>query len=411
MINYYFYKYLAYKSNKRSLILSRNGLINAHLYPVCDSGETFVDWKTLKMLPLFTSTSSNKGVSWWSHAIGGYKEGIEDSLLYVRFVQYGTYSPIFRFSSKAGHYYKREPWRWDVKTLKIVKDYTTIRQRLIPYLYSEAFKYSKTGLPIIQPIYYTYPDIYDEPKYKSEYYFGSELFVVPITDTKDDVMNRTVVKMFLPSGIWYDFKTGKKFPGGRQLTFFRDEDYPVFAKQGGIIPLADLKDNINDSSNPDSFTIHVFPGKNNTYKLYEDNNKKDCIETKNTLTTLIEYNYLPNNYTVIIRKLEGDSSVIPEMRKYKIKFRNTRLADDVIAYVGDQRIEVKSYKEEQDFIVEVPYVDSSKQLSINCKGKDIEIDAVHIINEDIDTIISDLKITTTLKEKIANICDKHQENV
>lgn len=405
MINYYFYNYLNTEPNRRGLILSRNGLINAHLYPANMSGETVVDWRTLKMIPEFNSTSSNIGVSWWSHAIGGFKDGTEDSELYTRFVQLGTYSPIFRFSSKEGHYYKREPWKWDVKTLKIVRDYTNVRHKLIPYLYSEAYKYSKTGLPLLQPLYYRYPELYDEPTYKNEYYFGTELFIAPITDRKDPVMNRTVTKLFLPNGMWYDFKTGKKFPGGkRYISFYKDEDYPVFAKQGGIIPMAILDPtNLNSTANPERMEIHIFPGKNNTYKLYEDDGTSNAYKEGNFMTTSIDYNYLPNNFTVIIRPLEGKKGIVPINRGYKIRFRNTRLADDVIVYLGTNRLDVKTYLDDQDFIVETPLVSTEEQLSINCKGKNIEIDAVRIINEDIDMIISDLKISTVLKEKVSTI--------
>ena len=403
MINYYFYKYANY--NKRGLILTKNGLVASHLYNVYNSGETVVDWKVLKFLPEFNSTSSNIGLSWWSHAIGGFKNGVEESELYTRYVQFGTYSPIFRFASDEGHYYKREPWRWDVKTRKIVRDYTNVRHKLIPYLYSEAYKYSKTGLPLLQPLYYRYPELYDEPTYKNEYYFGTELFIVPITERKDNIMNRSVVKLFLPNGMWYDFKTGKKFPGGkRYISFFQDEDYPVFARQGGIIPMQILDDDKrNFIGNPDKLEIHIFPGKNNNYKLYEDDGTTNAYKEGNFMTTAIDYNYLPNNYTVIIRPLEGKKEVVPELRKYKIRFRNTRHADDVIAYLGSEKVQVKTYLDDQDFIVETDFIKTSEQLSINCKGKDIEIDAVRLINEDFDTIISDLKIPTKMKEKIASI--------
>lgn len=404
MMNYYFYKYNESVSQKRALILSKNGLIASHLYPVSDSGETMIDWKVLKFLPLYNSTSSNIGLTWWSHAVGGFKGGVEEAELYTRYVEFSTYSPIFRFASKSGRYYKREPWKWDVKTLKIVKDYTLMRHKLIPYLYSEAYKYAKTGLPIIQPLYYKYPELYDEPTYKNEYSFGPELFIAPITEKKDAIMNRTVVKLFLPTGMWYDFTTGKKYPGGkRYISFYKDENYPVFARSGGIIPLACLKENINSTSNPDELEIHIFPGKNNTYKLYEDDGETNEYKNGKYNITEIDYNYLPNNYTVIIRSIEGTTEVLPEKRKYKIKFRNTRHADEVIAYSGANQIKCKTYSDDQDFIVETEPISTSEQLSINCKGKDIEIDAVRLINEDIDTIISDLIIPTNLKEKIAEI--------
>lgn len=403
-LNYYhFYDYKKY-SSRRGMILSRNGLIAPHRFPVNYSGRTVVSWDTLKELPYFNSSASNIGVSWWSHDVGGYKDGIEDSELYVRSVELATFSPIFRFSAKHGHYYKREPWRWDVSTLNIVRDYCNLRHRLIPYLYAEAYNYYKTGLPLIEPLYYKNPEIFDEPMFRNEYYIGKELFVAPITVKKNLVMNRAVEKIFLPNGIWYDFKTGKKFIGNkRYVSFYKDEDYPVFAKAGSIIPLANLEENINVTNSPKSMEIHIFPGKSNTFKLYEDDGYSSLFESGYYIMTTIDYNYLQNNYTLIIRAVEGKTGIIPPLRDYKIRFRNTREASDVITYINKDVVVTNNYVDENDFIVEVKDVPTTAQLTINCKGKDIEIDAARIINEDIDSIISDLQIETRLKDKIANI--------
>ena len=407
-LNYYHFN--QHNTTQRGLILSRNGLIAAHKYPVHYSGETIVDWKTLELLPFYNSTSSNIGISWWSHDIGGYKEGIEDSDLYTRYVQLGTYSPIFRFSSRAGRYYKREPWAWDIKTYSIVRDYCNLRHRLIPYLYTEAYKYSKTGMPIVQPIYYQYPEIYDEPLYKNQYYFGSELFIAPITTKKDTVMNRAIQRLYLPKGVWYDFKTGKKFNGDkRYVTFVKDEDYPVFARTGSIIPLADLEENINVTNPPKSMEIHVFPGKSNVYNLYEDDGYSSLYKEGYFINTRIEYNYLENNYTVIIRPMEGKTGIIPDLRDYRIRFRNVKESDDVKAFVENNPIPLKSYEDGTDFVVEVQDAPTTKQLTINCKGNDIEIDAVRIINDDIDSIISELQIKTSLKLEIAEIMFSDKE--
>ena len=231
-LNHFHFTDYKKQEEKRSMILSRNGMLASHNYPVTYSGYTKVSWNNLDLVPEYNLTSSNIGVNWLSHDIGGYLDGVEDPELYMRFVQLGCFSPILRLSSAASHYYKREPWLWDAQTHAVAGDYLRLRHRLIPYLYSEAYKYYKTGLPIIQPVYYRYPEIYDEPLYKNEYYFGSELFVAPITRKKEPLMNRTIHRIFLPNGIWYDFKTGKKFVGGkRYVTFFKDEDYPVFAKK------------------------------------------------------------------------------------------------------------------------------------------------------------------------------------
>ena len=68
----------------------------------------------------------------------GYYKGTEDAELYIRSVQLATFSPILKFGSDSGKYYKREPWRWDIKTYTIAKQYLQLRHKLIPYIYSEA---------------------------------------------------------------------------------------------------------------------------------------------------------------------------------------------------------------------------------------------------------------------------------
>jgi len=405
VLNYYHFNDFKKFQEKRGMILSRNGGKAAHLYPAHYSGETKVGWDTLKYLPYFNSTGSNIGLSWWSHDVGGYKSGMEDSELYLRYVQLSTYSPIFRFSAKRGAYYKREPWRWDMKTYTIVKDYCKLRHRLIPYIYTESYKYHKTCLPLIQPLYYYYPELFDEPVYRNEYYFGSELLVAPITKPKDVIMDRSVEKIFLPKGVWYDFKSGKKFIGNKHyISFFKDEDYPVFAKAGAIIPMTVLDENINDTSTPKKMELDIFPGNSSVYRLYEDDGISSLYEEGYYITTAIDFSYASDNYSLSIHPVEGKTGIIPDSRDYKIKFRNTRMPEKVIVSINDKIIDNYTiYTDDNDFIVEVKNVDTRRQLDVSCLGNNIEIDAQRIFNEDINEIISDLKIETLLKERLAAI--------
>ena len=402
ILNHYHYLHAGRDESRRAMLLSRNSLIAGHRYGVLYSGLTKVNWTTLKNLPFYNSSSANIGISWWSHSIGGYHTGIEDGELYLRYVQLGTFSPILRIHSDRSKYYKREPWKWDVQTFEIIKDYMQLRHRLIPYIYTEAYKYHKEGTPLIQPLYYKFKEIYDEPLYKNEYYFGSELLISPLTDKKDIVMDRVVHKFYLPTGTWYDFKTGKRFNGNRSyVSFFRDQDYPVFAKSGSIITLSNDKG--NNTNPPTNLEIHIFPGNSNNYRLYEDDGSTNLYQSGYYLITSIDYNYQASNYTVIVRALEGKSGIVPKERNYKIRFRNTKETPDVVAFFNDKQLPTKCYVDENDFIVEVNNVPTIGQLAVNCRGKAIEIDAVRLINEDIDGIISDLPIETNLKEVIAGI--------
>ena len=402
-LNHYMYLDSGRNSNKRPLILARGGIYAPHRYPVLYGGSSEISWNALKQLPFMYLNAANMGVSWWSHDVGGNHGGIEDGELYLRYVQLSTFGPILRFHGARGRYYKKEPWLWDAKTENIAADYLRLRHRLIPYIYTEAYNYTKSGTPLIQPFYYNYMWVYDDENYRNQYYFGSQLLVCPILDPKDPIMNRSIHKFFVPDGTWYDFVTGKKFPGNKKyVSFFKEDDYPVFAHSGSIIPFSNRSD-YNNIGLPTELEVHIFPGVSNTYTLFEDDGITSLYREGYYLKTSIDYNYLRNNYTVIIRSIDGKSGIAPEKRNYKMVFRNTKQAESVSVYFNTDKLTSNNYVDGNDFIVEVKNVPTIGQLTINCKGKDIEIDAVRLINDDLESILIDLKIETYLKEDIARI--------
>lgn len=402
-LNHYMYLDSGRNHNKRALLLARGSIYAPHRYPVLYGGSSEISWKALKLLPFQYLNAANIGVSWWSHDVGGNHGGIEDGELYLRYVQLSTFGPILRFHGARGRYYKKEPWLWDAKTENIAADYLRLRHRLIPYLYTEAYNYTKSGTPLIQPFYYNYMWVYDDDLYRNQYYLGSQLLVCPILEPKDPIMNRTIHRFFVPDGTWYDFVTGKKFPGNKKyVSFFKEDDYPVFAHSGSIIPFSNRSD-YNNIGLPTDMEIQIFPGASNTYTLFEDDGITSLYREGYFLKTSIDYNYLRNNYTVIIRSIDGKSGIVPEKRNYKMVFRNTKKAENVTIYFNADKLESENYVDGNDFIVEVKNVPTIGQLTINCKGKDIEIDAVRLINDDFDSILMDLKINTYLKEEIADI--------
>ncbi len=403
LMNYYMHMDLA-RYNKRDIILSRNCTYDAHLFNILYSGRNVVSWDTLKMLPFYNLNSANIGVSYWSHDIAGSVGGVEDSDLYIRSIQFGVFSPFMRFNTQKGYYYKREPWKWDVVTNRIASDYLKMRHQLIPYLYSECYKYHKEGKILIQPLYYYNLKLYDDENYINQYFFGESFMISPVIKPLDVDMNRTIQKFFMPNGVWYDFKTGKRFLGNHKyISFYSIEDYPIFVKQGSIIPLAG-KNSYMTCDNPKDFEVHVFPGISNTYHLYEDDGETyNYLRGKYNITEF-DYNYRKSNYTLIIRSIEGDSSVIPDVRDYKIVFRNTKKADNVVVYENQAVLDnIETETTETDFIVYIKNVHTGSQLVVNCYGEDIEIDSVKLIKDDIESILFDIKINTAIKDEIAAI--------
>ena len=390
------------KQDVRNIVIGKNAKLAAHRYPVLYRGEVKVDWNSLKEIPTFNSSASNLGISFWSHDCGGTYGGIEDNELFTRYVQLSTFSPILRLGSEAGKFYKREPWKWGLKSAKIATDFISLRYKLIPYIYTEAYKYHKHGKPLIEPIYYKNPDMYDDDLYKSEYYFGSEILVSPIVSKKDYIMNRAIHKLYIPEGTWYDYFTGKKYSGNKKyVSFYKDEEYPVFVKEGSIIPLSLNK--YNDTSCPTNMEIHVFPGKSNSYSIYEDDGTTNGYKEGKYLISNIEFIYRKDSYSLTVLPVKGVTGIVPKTRNYKIRFNNTKVAAKVLTYSGSERIHNYSYSEDKSLVIEVNDVPTNTQLTVLCSGENIEYDSIKIINDDIESIISDLPIKTILKEKTAKI--------
>ena len=163
-------------------------------------------------------------------------------------------------------------------------------------------------------------------------------------------------------------------------------------------------DSFMDYRNPKTLEVHVFPGENNTYHLYEDDGETYDYESGKYCITEFDYNYRKSNYTLIIRPIEGNSSILPEVRNYDIVFRNTKKSDHVIVHENEEEKKDIVYQEtDTDFIIHIKSVSPRSQLVINCYGEDIEIDSVKLIKDDIDSILFDLKINTIIKDDIANI--------
>ena len=396
-------------NNKRPLILTHDSYIAPHRYPVISTGHSRVSWDSLIKMCEYNINLANRGITWATHAYGGFAGGVEESELYLRYIQLATFSPIFMISSAKGKYYKREPWKWDYHTFVIAREFMMFRQKLVPYLYTEGYKFATQGIPMIEPVFYRYPNLYDDEIYHLEYFLGSQLFVSPILDKKEEIMKRSIHRFFLPDGIWYDIYNGKKFLGNKKyVLFYSDETYPVFAAAGAIIPFGTNED-INDVGNPTNLEIAFFPGASNKYTLYEDDGESEKYKNNDSFQTEIEYKYLPNNYEIIIKPKDGNTSVNYPTRNYKLVLKNVRDNAEVKADVNLKPYSYKKYAEGNDLIIELKSVNTNSILLVKCFGKDIEVSNFRALNDDIEGIISDLAIDTELKIAIDGIIFSNME--
>ncbi|KAL2209632.1 hypothetical protein CC79DRAFT_1356701 [Sarocladium strictum] len=266
---------------KNPVIFSRYGGPGSHRYPIGFSGDTFTTWDSLEFQPRFTATASNIGYGWWSHDIGGHQFGVRDDDLTLRWVQLGVFSPIMRLHSTKNKWVTKEPWNLPAATNTILTDWLQLRHRLIPYLYTMNIRAAKNGEPLVQPLYWRYPHNDAAYKHRNQYFFGSQILVTPITSPQAVGAKLGRVEGWLPFGTWVDYFSGTVYRGKRELSFSRPiDEYPVFLRQGSIVPLDITETPENGGGNPSGFEIVVVVGADGSFDILEDPaDSKDSDQT------------------------------------------------------------------------------------------------------------------------------------
>ena len=261
------------REGKRPLLFHRWGGLGNHRYQIGFSGDTVSVWESLAFQPYFTSTAANVGYAYWSHDIGGHEPGPIEPELFLRWIQFGSFSPILRTHTTKNPDSERRIWAYPEPYADLMRQSYLQRYALQPYIYTEARRTYDTGVAFLHPLYYEAPEAPEAYAAKDEYMFGDEILVAPVTKAvaKDSQLaTRTV---WLPEGNWYEWQTGAHLQGpttlDRQVSI---SQIPVYVKAGSIVPMQPPM-RFTGEKPVDPLILTVFPledGQTSTYKMYED---------------------------------------------------------------------------------------------------------------------------------------------
>ena len=305
---------------KRPFIFSRWPGLGGQRYPIGFLGDTIVSWASLAFQPGFTSTAANVGFGWWSHDIGGHTEGIEEGELYLRWLQYGVFSPIFRLHSTNNPYIERRPWGYGLDILSHARDAMQLRHQLVPLLYSAARQNAETGEPPILPVYYEWPEEDAAYHCSQEYLFCRQLLAAPYTTPQDPQTRLSRQVVWLPRGHWFDLQTGQYFDGGAWYSLYGGlEHIPVFARAGAIIPLA-LNGSEFGTANPRKIALQVFADEHGEYTLYEDEGVTQAYRKGQFTETVYRQEYDGDSLRFRIEPVRGQFPRMPRTRHYQLTF-------------------------------------------------------------------------------------------
>jgi alpha-D-xyloside xylohydrolase len=176
------------------------------------------------------------GHAFWSHDIGGFHRQPTPEL-YMRWAQFGLFSPL----SRAHGMTTRLPWEYGEEALRIFRDYTRLRYRLMPYIYTYASIAAETSLPLMRPMVLEFPDDPCTHTMDLQYMFGSELLVAPIYNGAGER------HVYFPAGRWVDFWTREVVEGPRTVRVEAPLDtMPLYVRADALMPTIEPPDHLTE---------------------------------------------------------------------------------------------------------------------------------------------------------------------
>lgn len=362
-LNHVFFNDKKLQDKGRPFIFHRWGGLGNHRYPIGFSGDTYSTFPSLAYQPYFTATASNVGYGYWSHDIGGHiQNGSNDPELYLRWLQYGVFSPMLRTHATAASHIERRIWMFPNFTR--MRDAIYLRYALIPYIYTYARYSYDTGIGICRPMYYDYPELEEAYEYEGQYMFGNDILAAPITDT-DNGTNSISKTVWLPEGKWYEVPTGSVLEGNQVVThtFTRDQ-IPYYYREGAIIPLFPKIQHLKER--PDTLILQFAPGNSGEFNYYEDEGNSNAYETEYTFTKISQATE-GNMTTCTIHPREGSFAGMPAQRAYVLEL----LARDEPASVQFTAGEQGMYEynaAEKKIIVSLPSQSCSSTITVKVRN-------------------------------------------
>jgi alpha-glucosidase (family GH31 glycosyl hydrolase) len=387
---------------KRPFIFSRWPGLGGQRYPIGFSGDTVVDWSTLNFQPEMTATASNVAYGWWSHDIGGHCEGVEDAELYLRWVQFGIFSPIFRLHSTNNEFIDRLPWSYGLDIFQHARFAMQFRHQLIPFIYTANERNARTGEPLVLPIYYSHPNNEESYTCPNQYTFGQSLLVAPVTSPSDHQTGFARKTVWLPKGNWTNFFTNESFEGGFWYSLYLDKaDIPVFVPDGTIIPL-NADPVANGADLPQQFKVKVFAGYQGEFDLYEDGGEGQAYLDGEFCHTLLTHSLHQDTLHIVKHPARGEfASQLPGGRTWQFDISNISDPLKIEVSLDGQSTEVKYYYDEKLRVLSIKAIacPNPSKLEITLDGFSMERFETSPV-ERVERMIRMAKIPSLLKQQL-----------
>jgi alpha-glucosidase (family GH31 glycosyl hydrolase) len=254
--------------DQRPFILMRSGYSGSQRFGMIPwSGDVGRSWGGLKSQLGISLAMGLQGMAYMHSDLGGFAGDNIDDELYVRWLQYGVFQPVFR--PHAAEQVPPEPVFREETTKELAKKAVELRYKLLPYNYTLAFQNESIGAPLMRPLFFEEPENEALRGKSDSYLWGGDFLVAPVVEA-----GQKGKEVYFPkSSDWIDFYTGQRYTGGSTHTVATAPDHiPVFVRGGAIIAMC--REAKQTASYDRNLELHYYhdPKAENGYKclIYED---------------------------------------------------------------------------------------------------------------------------------------------
>ena len=251
-----------YYGENKACLFARSATAGGQQYPVHWGGDCFSQYESMAETLRGGLSLCMSGFGFFSHDISGFEAtGTPD--LYKRWVAFGLMSTHSRLHGSSSY---RVPWLFDEEACDVVRHFTCLKGKLMPYMFASAIKTHETGLPMMRAMIVDFGEDPATWGLDRQYMLGDNLLVSPIFNEDG------IAQTYVPFGKWTDIQTGEVFEGGRWYETKHDYFHmPLLAKPNSIIAYGQfVKDVVYDYAKDVKFVIYQLEdGKSAECKVYD----------------------------------------------------------------------------------------------------------------------------------------------
>ena len=231
-----------------AILFARSATAGSQQFPVHWGGDNSASYISMAETLRAGLSMSHSGFGFWSHDISGFEQTAPADV-YKRWAAFGLLSSHSRLHGSSSY---RVPWLFDEESCDVVRKFTRLKCRLMPYLYGAAVEAHEHGTPMMRPMMLEFPDDPACDTLDRQYMMGESLLVAPVFHADSHV------DYYLPDGLWTSLLDGRKVQGGRWQKETHDFlSLPLMVRPGTVLPMGQC-DNRPDYDYTDGLELHVY---------------------------------------------------------------------------------------------------------------------------------------------------------